>query len=67
MSAVTDTVWVGKETTPAQIEALWGIIDPILTAWHEDRSSPIREYPAGSAGPTAADALLDGGRKWRRL
>ena len=50
-----------------EIEALWGIIDPILTAWHEDRSSPIREYPAGSAGPTAADALLDGGRKWRRL
>jgi glucose-6-phosphate 1-dehydrogenase len=50
-----------------EIEALWGIIDPILTAWHEDRSSPIREYPAGSAGPAAADALLDGGRKWRRL
>jgi glucose-6-phosphate 1-dehydrogenase len=50
-----------------EIEALWGIIDPILSAWHEDRSSPIREYPAGSAGPTAADALLDGGRKWRRL
>ncbi len=50
-----------------EIEALWGIIDPILTAWAEDRSSPIRDYPAGSAGPVAADALLDGGRKWRRL
>jgi glucose-6-phosphate 1-dehydrogenase len=50
-----------------EIEALWGIIDPILTAWHEDRSSPIREYPAGSAGPAAAEALLDGGHKWRRL
>ena len=24
-----------------EIEALWGIIDPILTAWHEDTSSPI--------------------------
>ncbi len=36
-----------------EIEALWGIIDPILTAWREDRNSPIREYPAGSAGPSA--------------
>ena len=50
-----------------EIEALWGIIDPILTAWHEDRQTPIREYPAGSAGPTAADALLDDGQRWRRL
>ncbi len=50
-----------------EIEALWGIIDPILTAWHEDTTSPIPQYPAGSAGPQEADALLDGGRKWRRL
>jgi glucose-6-phosphate 1-dehydrogenase len=50
-----------------EIEALWGIIDPILTAWHEDQQTPIAEYPAGSAGPPAAAALLDDGRKWRRL
>ncbi len=50
-----------------EIEALWGIIDPILTAWEQDRGSPIREYPAGSAGPAAADSLLDGGRRWQRL
>jgi glucose-6-phosphate 1-dehydrogenase len=50
-----------------EIETLWGIIDPILTAWHEDTSSPIPEYPAGSAGPSEADALLDEGRRWRRL
>jgi glucose-6-phosphate 1-dehydrogenase len=50
-----------------EIEALWGIIDPILTAWHEDSESPIPQYPAGSAGPAEADALLEGGRKWRRL
>jgi glucose-6-phosphate 1-dehydrogenase len=50
-----------------EIEALWGIIDPILTAWHEDTTSQIPQYPAGSAGPQEADALLDGGRKWRRL
>jgi glucose-6-phosphate 1-dehydrogenase len=50
-----------------EIEALWGIIDPILTAWHEHTSSSIAQYPAGSQGPSEADALLDDGRRWRRL
>ncbi len=50
-----------------EIEALWGIVDPILTAWHQDISSPIPQYPAGSAGPPDADRLLDEGRRWRRL
>jgi glucose-6-phosphate 1-dehydrogenase len=50
-----------------EIEALWGIVDPILTAWQQDTSSPIPQYPAGSAGPPEADALLEGDRKWRRL
>ena len=50
-----------------EIVALWAIIDPILTAWHEDTTSPIPQYPAGSAGPAEADALLDGDRRWRRL
>jgi glucose-6-phosphate 1-dehydrogenase len=50
-----------------EIEALWGIIDPILTAWHEDTSSRIPEYEAGSSGPKEADRLLDDGRQWRRL
>jgi glucose-6-phosphate 1-dehydrogenase len=50
-----------------EIEALWGIIDPILTAWAQDTTSEIPQYPAGSAGPAEADALLDDGRKWRRL
>jgi glucose-6-phosphate 1-dehydrogenase len=50
-----------------EIEALWGIIDPILTAWHDDTSSPIPEYPAGSAGPSEADALLLDQTRWRRL
>jgi glucose-6-phosphate 1-dehydrogenase len=50
-----------------EIEALWGIIDPILTAWHEDTSSSVAQYPAGSQGPSEADALLDEGRRWRRL
>jgi len=50
-----------------EIEALWGIVDPILTAWHGDTTTAIPEYPAGSAGPKEAESLLDGGRKWRRL
>jgi glucose-6-phosphate 1-dehydrogenase len=50
-----------------EIEALWGIIDPILTAWHEDTSSEIAQYEPGSQGPEEAAALLDEGHTWRRL
>jgi glucose-6-phosphate 1-dehydrogenase len=50
-----------------EIEALWGIIDPILTAWHADTESPIPQYPAGSSGPPEADSLLQGTARWRRL
>jgi glucose-6-phosphate 1-dehydrogenase len=49
-----------------EIEALWGIIDPILTAWH-DSSDPLPQYMSGSAGPEEADRLLGEGRRWRRL
>ena len=50
-----------------EVEALWGIIDPVLTSWQDDTTSPIAQYQAGSAGPTEANALLDDGRVWRRL
>jgi glucose-6-phosphate 1-dehydrogenase len=50
-----------------EIEALWGIIDPILTAWHEDTSSPVPQYASGSAGPEEANLLLAEGQRWRRL
>jgi len=50
-----------------EIEALWGIIDPILSAWQHDTTSTIPQYAAGSSGPSEANGLLDGGRKWRRL
>ena len=49
-----------------EIEALWGIIDPILTAWH-DGPDPLPQYAAGSDGPEEADRLLAEGRRWRRL
>jgi glucose-6-phosphate 1-dehydrogenase len=50
-----------------EIEALWGIIDPVLTAWHEDTSQALPQYAAGSAGPAEAEQLLEDGRTWRRL
>jgi glucose-6-phosphate 1-dehydrogenase len=50
-----------------EIEALWGIIDPILTAWHEDTTTPMPQYPAGSQGPAEAEGLLERGATWRRL
>jgi glucose-6-phosphate 1-dehydrogenase len=50
-----------------EVEALWGIIDPIIEAWDADKSSTIPQYEAGSAGPREANALLENGRIWRRL
>jgi glucose-6-phosphate 1-dehydrogenase len=50
-----------------EVEALWGIIDPILTAWKQDTTSPIPQYPAGSQGPPEANSLLEPGYHWRRL
>jgi glucose-6-phosphate 1-dehydrogenase len=50
-----------------EIEALWGIVDPIITAWHNDTDSEIPQYPAGTAGPEEAESLLEDGQSWRRL
>ena len=54
-------------TRDDEIEALWGIVDPILSAWHDDTTSPMPDYEAASAGPVEARALLAGGTSWRRL
>jgi glucose-6-phosphate 1-dehydrogenase len=50
-----------------EIEALWGIIDPILSGWGADTSTAIPQYAAGSPGPPEADSIIDSGRSWRRL
>jgi glucose-6-phosphate 1-dehydrogenase len=47
------------------IEAGWAVVQPILDLWRNDRSVPLEIYPAGSAGPSAADTLS--GRQWRPL
>ena len=50
-----------------EVDAQWSIIDPILEAWHRsDGDGPLPSYPAGTAGPPEADALL-GDRQWRKL
>jgi glucose-6-phosphate 1-dehydrogenase len=55
-------------TRDDEIEALWGIVDPILAGWEADGYSSIPQYPAGSEGPIEANALVAAdGRRWRRL
>ncbi len=49
-----------------EVEALWEIVDPVLAYWAADPDKPAG-YPAGSSGPTEADALLTGRAKWRPL
>jgi glucose-6-phosphate 1-dehydrogenase len=51
-----------------EIEAAWGIIDPIIQMWENPTiGAPALEiYPRGSWGPAGADDLLArGGRTWR--
>ena len=49
------------------IEAGWTGVQPILDAWAQGKGA-VHPYPAGSAGPDAADALLTrDGRVWRTL
>jgi len=50
------------------VEAGWEIVQPILDLWHDDKTAPLEFYPAGSAGPEAADNLLwRSGRQWRPI
>jgi glucose-6-phosphate 1-dehydrogenase len=49
-----------------EVELSWKILDPIEDFW-ADHDKP-EQYPAGTAGPESADALLArDGRAWRRL
>ena len=52
-----------------EIEAGWRIVQPVLDAWTTGvAGSELQAYPAGSAGPAAADALLTrDGRQWRPI
>ena len=53
-------------TRADEVDAQWSIIDPVLQAW-KSGAAPLCEYPAGTAGPAEAGALLGEGRSWRSL
>jgi glucose-6-phosphate 1-dehydrogenase len=60
-------------TRADEVEAAWQIVDPLLAAWQgAPPATPVvgepEPYPAGTAGPPSADALLAAdGRAWRQL
>jgi glucose-6-phosphate 1-dehydrogenase len=48
-----------------QVEAAWGVVEPVLDAWEGTPPSEMPNYAAGTWGPAAADRLLAGdGRAW---
>jgi glucose-6-phosphate 1-dehydrogenase len=50
-----------------ELEAAWRWVEPILDRWAASADRP-HPYPAGSAGPDAADALLErAGHTWQEL
>jgi glucose-6-phosphate 1-dehydrogenase len=47
-----------------EVETAWAWIEPILRAWDDTGAAP-KTYPAGTAGPPAATALIErDGRTW---
>src|ERR1700730_11935539 len=53
-------------TRADEVEAAWAFVDPIETAWRDDRPT-LSMYPAGTWGPAEADKLIQGdGREWHR-
>jgi glucose-6-phosphate 1-dehydrogenase len=53
-------------TRDDEVEGQWRVIDPVLEAWQKDEV-PLGTYPAGSAGPEEANALLAPGHRWRAI
>ena len=50
------------------VEAGWSIVQPVLDRWAHGPDDDLDLYPAGSAGPRRADAMLEAdGRAWRAL
>jgi glucose-6-phosphate 1-dehydrogenase len=48
-----------------QIDTAWSIVQPVLDAWRSAPADGLPYYPAGSWGPTAAEALpAQDGRAW---
>ncbi|HEY5347132.1 MAG TPA: glucose-6-phosphate dehydrogenase [Rhizomicrobium sp.] len=51
-----------------QVEAAWGIVEPVLKGWEKTPPRHFPNYASGSEGPTAAnDLLARDGRTWRAI
>jgi glucose-6-phosphate 1-dehydrogenase len=51
-----------------EVEAAWGIVDPVIAAWEHAPWARLPNYAAGSWGPAGADALLAAdGFRWHSL
>ena len=49
-----------------EVEAQWGICDPVLQAWAA-KGGRLPQYEAGSQGPPEANELLREGDRWRAI
>jgi glucose-6-phosphate 1-dehydrogenase len=55
-------------TRADEVEAAWAIATPIVESWLDAPAPDFPNYPAGTWGPEAAEALLErDGRRWRRI
>jgi glucose-6-phosphate 1-dehydrogenase len=55
-------------TRADMVEQTWRIVQPVLDAWAEKDATDLPIYPAGTSGPSEADALLArDGRRWRSI
>jgi glucose-6-phosphate 1-dehydrogenase len=55
-------------TRSDEAETAWAIVDPLIAHWERVAPHQFPNYPAGSWGPAAADALIAGsGARWREL
>jgi glucose-6-phosphate 1-dehydrogenase len=51
-----------------QVEAAWGVVEPVLKGWANTAPRHFPNYNAGSEGPSAAnDLLARDGRSWRTI
>ena len=51
-----------------QVEAAWGVVEPVLEGWSNIAPRHFPNYKAGSEGPSAAnDLLARDGRSWRTI
>src|SRR5204863_851243 len=46
-------------TRSDEVEVAWGLLMPILQAWHETPPADFPNYAAGSWGPDAAQTLIE--------